>query len=69
VTYHAESCGWWTNGACDCPEGVNDRIKKLEERVKALEYAQETACENTPTKGCECPGCETARERAKRGEA
>ena len=43
--------------------------KALRERVAAFEWSNEMACENTPTPGCECPGCCTARERADRGEA
>lgn len=41
----------------------------LQGQVLELQRDRETACENTPTKGCECPGCCTARERAERGEA
>ena len=37
--------------------------------IASLRWDRETACENTPTKDCECPGCCTARERAERGEA
>jgi hypothetical protein len=37
--------------------------------VERLKWELEMACENTPTLGCECPGCETARERAEKGEA
>lgn len=36
--------------------------------VARLRWANEMGCENTPTKGCECPGCGLARERAERGE-
>lgn len=36
--------------------------------VARLRWGNEMACENTPTKGCECPGCGLARERAERGE-
>jgi hypothetical protein len=36
--------------------------------IASLRWDRETACENTPTKDCECPGCCTARERAERGE-
>lgn len=43
--------------------------KALREMVATFEWANEMACENTPTTGCECPGCCTARERADRGEA
>ena len=46
----------------------SERVKAMI-RVQRLEWDAEAACENTPTKGCECPGCETARERALRGEA
>ena len=42
---------------------------KAQIRIDRLEWEREAACENTPTKGCECPGCETARERALLGEA
>lgn len=41
----------------------------LQGQVLELQRDRETACENTPTKGCECPGCMTARERAEREEA
>jgi hypothetical protein len=41
----------------------------LKAKVERLQWEREAACENTPTKGCECPGCCTARERAGRGEA
>lgn len=41
----------------------------LRKRVAEFEWANEMACENTPTPGCECPGCCTARERADQGEA
>lgn len=37
--------------------------------VARLRWGNEMACENTPTRGCECPGCGLARERAERGEA
>lgn len=40
----------------------------LQRRLKELEWEREMACENTPTKGCDCPGCELSRERASRGE-
>ena len=43
-------------------------IEALREKVRRLEWATEMACENTPTRGCECPGCTTARERAEKGE-
>lgn len=37
--------------------------------VERLRWGNDMACENTPTAGCECPGCETARSRAEKGEA
>jgi hypothetical protein len=37
------------------------KIRSLEERVAGLELDVGMACENTPTKDCECPGCQTAR--------
>jgi len=40
-------------------------VERLRERVTLLEWNNEAGCENTPTRGCECPGCMTARERAK----
>jgi hypothetical protein len=43
-----------------------ETARKLGEQ---LEWSNEMACENTPTPGCECPGCETARDRARRGVA
>lgn len=48
-------------------EAERERVK-LAIRVRALEWGNEMARENTPTKGCECPGCGLARERAERGE-
>lgn len=58
-------------------EGAYERqlAQALKERdearaeVERLRWLAEAGCENTPTKGCECPGCCTARERAERGEA
>jgi hypothetical protein len=42
-----------------------ETARKLGEQ---LEWANEMACENTPVASCECPGCETARSRAEKGE-
>lgn len=39
-------------------------VDDLRADVERLLAAMETACENTPWRGCECPGCQTARERA-----
>lgn len=36
--------------------------------IERLRWGNEMACENTPNSSCECPGCETARERSTRGE-
>lgn len=44
-------------------------LVKARAEVERLRWLAEAGCENTPTKGCECPGCCTARERAERGEA
>lgn len=43
-------------------------IERLRAEVERLRWGNEMACENTPNPGCHCPGCETARERADRGE-
>jgi len=48
-------------------EAERERVR-LQIRVGRLEWLAEAGCENTP-RGCECPGCMTARERAERGEA
>lgn len=51
--------------------GVKRLAKERDEaraEVARLRWGNEMACENTPTKGCECPGCGLARERAERGE-
>lgn len=42
---------------------------ELRNEVARLRWGEEMACENTPNPACECPGCETARERATRGES
>lgn len=52
--------------------GFHARVAREREEALAevarLRWGNEMACENTPTKGCECPGCGLARERAERGE-
>jgi hypothetical protein len=48
-------------------EAERERVR-LQIHVGRLEWLAEAGCENTPTRGCECPGCMTARERAERGE-
>jgi hypothetical protein len=49
-------------------EAERERVR-LQIHVGRLEWLAEAGCENTPTRGCACPGCMTARERAERGEA
>lgn len=49
-------------------EAERERVR-LQILVGRLRWLAEAGCENTPTRGCECPGCMTARERAERGEA
>lgn len=44
-------------------------LPSLLAEVRELRWEREAACENTPARGCECPGCETARARALAGEA
>jgi hypothetical protein len=39
-------------------------VEHLRARVTELEWSNEMACENTPTKNCSCPGCSLARDRA-----
>ena len=41
----------------------------LDKAKSDLHWANEMACENTPHPACCCPGCETARDRARRGVA
>ena len=48
-------------------EAERERVR-LQIHVGRLEWLADAGCENTPTRGCECPGCMTARERAERGE-
>ena len=43
-------------------------IERLRTYVDRFQWANEMGCENTPNPACQCPGCETARERADRGE-
>jgi hypothetical protein len=45
-------------------ERLAAEVARLRTRVQAMEWDRDEACENTPTRGCECPGCMTARERA-----
>ena len=46
---------------------LKEEVARLKSKVAYWEWVNEMACENTPTKACECPGCETARDRAERG--
>lgn len=50
-------------------EQAEEELRGEREDYARLRWEMEAGCENTPTKGCECPGCCTARERAERGEA
>lgn len=43
-------------------------VEMLRAEVDRLRWANEMGCENTPNPDCQCPGCETARDRADRGE-
>ena len=43
-------------------------IERLRTDVDRFQWANEMGCEHTPNPACQCPGCETARERADRGE-
>ena len=49
-------------------ERLKRQRDKLRAEVERLRWDNEMACENTPTRDCECPGCETARSRAAKGE-
>lgn len=40
------------------------RVAELEEENEQLRWARRASCVRTPTPGCDCPGCETARERS-----
>ena len=40
------------------------RVAELEEENEQLLWARRAWCVRTPTPGCDCPGCETARERS-----
>lgn len=40
------------------------RIAEIEEENEQLRWVVRASCVRTPTPGCDCPGCETARERA-----
>lgn len=44
-------------------------LDEAKAEVARLRWGEEMSCENTPNSACECPGCETARERAEKGEA
>lgn len=44
-------------------------LDEAKAEITRLRWGEEMACENTPNSSCECPGCETARERAEKGEA
>lgn len=44
---------------------AHKRIESLRAQLEAAEESRRMACENTPTRGCECPGCGYAREVAR----
>jgi len=44
-------------------------LDEAKAEITRLRWGEEMACENTPNSSCECSGCETARERAEKGEA
>ena len=58
-----ESGDWYTVEH-RAPQGFWGEIAVLRDEVERLRDDIEMACENSPWPGCECPGCETARERA-----
>lgn len=47
---------------------LGKELDEVELQLNRLLWANDMACENTPNPACECPGCETARDRAVRGE-
>lgn len=70
TNYYAEFNAMRDKAAKYGLEATQMRKERDEARaeVARLRWGNEMACENTPTKGCECPGCGLARERAERGE-
>ena len=51
-------------------EAIAEERAELEDaraEVERLRWGNEMACENTPTRDCECPGCAVARARADDG--
>lgn len=67
VWRHIEADKLFDRAATMLREAHSERDEARAE-VARLRWGNEMACENTPTKGCECPGCGLARERAERGE-
>ena len=53
---HAVGEGWFAGGVT--------LAEAIERKCRMLEGDNEISCENTPWPGCDCPGCETERERA-----
>lgn len=58
-----ESDDWYTVEH-RAPQDFWREIQALRAELARANRDNEMACENTPWPGCECPGCETARERA-----
>lgn len=62
ILLDASKEGSWMARALDAERNW----REAQERLREAEESNRMACENTPTKGCECPGCEYAREVARR---
>lgn len=60
----AQALGCDAQALAEDPSVARAEVERLRERIVLLEWNNEAGCENTPTRGCECPGCMTARERA-----
>lgn len=61
----------WFTGGVTLAEAIERKCRALEidaaksaAEVERFRRDNEMACENTPWPECDCPGCETARERA-----
>lgn len=58
----------FVEGLIEERDEARNEVERLHADVERLRWGNEMACENTPQPACQCPGCETARERADRGE-